>query len=593
MARLTFITFYNDFSVGVNVLSRTLSEADHDVATIFFKLPSQMPKSWFGEDPTCMETISPEGDIIGSNSDVNPATEKEVGILTDLIVELRTDILCLSTRSPDKDTMLQVMPKIRERFKGIIIAGGYGATFDVETYLEHVDYVFRGEGENRIVELMSKLARGESIRDFPNVAYRDGDRLTINKLGAPKELPLEKQTITDKSFYVENDRLYRYEERNELVRYPDAYSIFFGRGCISSCSYCSAGNWRNLYKSEGHSIGARRNRRIEDIIEELVGIRNEGYTFVNFRDEFLTAKLSDLKLFFELYEREVNLPFWAYLVPQQVLAHPELLEIAADAGFVDSVVGFQSGSDYINRTYFTRKFPTRVHLEYAHLLAKYNINAKYDFIVFNRAEKEEHIKETFELIQALPKKRSYVNCARLLYLPGTPASRLFAEFEDKPLDFGHYYGISLLYLICFIVPPDEFDRVLRDRKLSGSWEDLLAYYKNYLKENDIVFPTGTHADPESITTHRYARIIRKNKYSDIVLWGAGDYYRKMAGIFKGRNVRHHIDDSSAPAGNGISAPKVLAGETSPLPIFVCSPEKRRIKMKIIADFPKYPGKVYV
>lgn len=594
MKKITFITFYNDFSVGVNVLSRILTEEGHDVSTIFFKLPCQKPIKWFRKKPGCMETLTPYGDIMGSNSDVNRATDKEIDILIKLIGDLNPDIVCLSTRSPDRDTVLQIMPALRKTFKGLILAGGYGPTFDPETYAEVVDYVFRGEAENRIKELMEKIEKGESIENFDNIAYKRNGKLVINRLCAPDELPLREQTITEQSFYIENERIYKYEERNDLIRYPNAYSIFFGRGCISTCSYCNAGNWKNLYKKEGHIIGMRRNRHIEDVIHELKEIKNTGITFVNFRDEFLTAPLPELKRFFSLYEKEVNLPFWAYLVPQQAINHPELLEMAVDAGFVDTVVGFQSGSDYINRTYFTRKFLNKTHLEYARLLSKYNINIKYDFIVFNPAETDQHVKETFELIQELPKERSYLNCSRLLYLPGTPASQLFAEFEKIPLDFERYYSRALLYLICYVLPKEEFEKVLRDEKLTGSWQNLRLFYKEHLARNNITFPIGTHEIPGSITTHRYERILKKYKYTEVIVWGAGDYYREMAHIFKGTNITYHVDDEQYPQTDlRVSSPEILKNVKDSPPLFVCSPKKLEIKTRIRKDFPRFSGKVFV
>jgi radical SAM superfamily enzyme YgiQ (UPF0313 family) len=593
MARITFITYYNDFSVGVNVLSRVLIEDRHDVSTIFFKLPGFRQIKWFQKDPGCFEAISSEGEILGSNQDVNKPTDCETKLLTELVLELDPDILCISTRTPDHDVVLQTLPLLRKQFKGVILAGGYGPTFAPETYVDVVDYVFRGEAENRIAELISKIERGESIEEFDNICYRKNGKIVINKLGAPEELPLKKQTITKKSFYIENNRIYTYEERNELIRYPNAYSIFFGRGCISTCSYCTAGNWRNLYKREGYSIKARRNRQIEDVIDELISIKDTGITFVNFRDEFLTAKVSELKSFFRLYEREICIPFWAYLVPMQVLNDPEILEMAVNAGFVDTVVAFQSGSDYINRTYFTRLFSNKENLEYAHLLAKYHINMKFDFILFNPAETREHMMEAFKLLQVLPKKRSYVNCSRLFYLPGTPACELFAEYRKKSIDFEAEYAKVLLYLICFVLPEEEFYKLLKNEQMTSSWRRLKEFYTDYLKKHNIDFPIGTHEIPDSITTHRYQRILKKQKYPEIIIWGAGDYYKKMAGIFGGSNIRYHIEERDVLREGKVSSPSILADVKEPLPIFICAPQKREIKIKMHNDLPDYPGKIYV
>ena len=143
------------------------------------------------------------------------------------------------------------------------------------------------------------------------------------------------------------------------------YSTSVGRGCIGSCSYCSAGQWFKIYSNEGYKIEKRRNRSVQNVIDELFRIKDDGYTFVFFRDEFLFATIDYLKKFFKLYEEKINLPFWAQFVPNQMLNHTELIEMAVDAGFVATEIGFQSGSDRINREIYNRFIPNREIVEYA------------------------------------------------------------------------------------------------------------------------------------------------------------------------------------------------------------------------------------
>jgi len=594
MAKITFVTFYNDFSVGANVLADILIEARHDVSVIFFKLPTKLQIEWFRENPDCLEYITPYGDIMGTNSEINKPTDREIELLIDLVTGLNTEILCISSRSTDRELALQVLPLIRSKYKGMILAGGYGPTFDPETYARHVDYVFRGEAENTISELVALIEGGYSIKKFKNICYEENGKLVMNNLEVPEDVQFKKQTIPESTFYIEDDQIINFEDRKKVINIH-AYSTFFGRGCIMSCSYCTAGNWRDIYKKEGHSLKRRRNRPIDDIIDELMGIKDSGITFIHFRDEFLTARVPNLKRFFSLYERKIQIPFWAYLVPKQVIDNPELLEMAVDAGFVDTVVGFQSGSDYINRTYFTRLLPNKHHLEYAELLAKYHINCKYDFIIFNPAERKEHKLETFKLIQALPKERTSLNLTRLFYLPGTPASKLFTEKLIKPSEFERQYCDALLYLICFVVSKDDFDKILREQKMVSSWQRLLLFYKDYLDKHGIEFPVGTHDVPSSITTHRYQRIIKKRQYTDVIVWGNCDYYKEMAVIFRETNIRYHIDDEkrSADPKDNVVSPEILSNLERPHPLFICSPQKQKIKMKVIHDFPKYQGRIYV
>ncbi len=588
MAKITFVTFYNDFSIGVNVLSSILINHGHDVSVVFFKLPKKETISWFEDQADeFMEAVDCSGNILGGNAQINRWTNQEVSLLIGLLNKIEPDVICFSSRTTDNILAQDVLPKVRAATRAITLAGGFGPTLNPEIYAKLVDYVYIGEAENSINHLISKLEAGESIKEFPNICYLDGQNLTTNKLSDPDDLAFKVQIIPEETYYIDNNRVYPYHTRSEIVK-THTYSTFFGRGCISKCSYCSTGNWRSLYYREGFVIPARRNREIENIISELVELKKSGITFIHFRDEFMTGTYENLKQFFKLYENKVGLPFWAYLVPQQMLTHPDLIKSAVDAGWVDTETGFQSGSDFINRTIFNRRIPHKDTLKYVNLIAEYKINRQYDFIIFNPAEKKEHIQETFKLIQALPKKRAYLYMPRLYYFPGTPITHLIAQEHKTSSDFAYYYRIALLYLICFVTSKKEFDTVLNNEQLISSHQHLKEYYQTYLKKNDINFMFGTHEIPESITTHRYKRIIENNNYTDIIIWKESAYYDQMKTIFSNCNILSTIDTN-----NTQQAEKILKQTQSPIPLFICSPDKAGIKQKIHSECPEYPGKIYV
>ncbi len=594
MAKVTLVSFYNDFSVGINVLSSILIEAGHDVSVIFFKLPKKGSMDWFSEEAVeFMEAVDSYGNILGGNAEISRWTDTEVELLINQICELSPDVLCFSSRTMDNTLAREVYPKVRLRVDSVILAGGFGPSLNPEIYADMVDYVFVGEAENCIVELVDAIVSGESIKGFDSISYLEGGELIRNKLAPPGVLKFKKQIIPEETFYIDGDKIISYADRGEVVK-THTYSTFLGRGCISTCSYCSTGNWLTLYKNEGHTVSRRRNRPVEDVIEELKGVRDTEITFVHFRDEFMTTGAKELEHFFELYEREVNLPFWAYLVPKQILAHPNILKKALDAGFVDTEMGFQSGSDSINRSVFTRNLPHKETVEYSWMLEKHNVNRQYDFIIFNPAERPEHHKETFKLLQALPKKRAKLFLPRLYYFPLVPIHEILAEYRDVPIDFEHYYSIALLFLICFVVKENEFDQILNDEKMMGSWQKLRDYYREYIESHGIEFPFGSHAVADSITTPRYERILKKHGYRDVIVWGDDGYFNDMESIFADTNIVHFISD--LPEQGGVSeksSPEVLKGVKDEIPLFICSRRKQEIKLKMLSEYSDYPGRVYV
>ena len=589
MAKIALVTFYNDFSVGMNVLNSRLIIDGHDVVNIYFKLPiKKVIGSFSTEKVNYMEAVNAYGDIVGGNDMINRWTDVEIELLIKLLKDLSPDIIGFSSRSTDNDLATYLFPKIRQRVKAVTIAGGVGPSLNPEKYTGLVDYVYVGEAETTIQDLISILERGEDLSSFPGIHYKRGEAFVANRLANPNKSLFKKQILNKQSYYIENDHLYDYDNRQDLIS-THTYSTFYGKGCINKCSYCSIGNWHAIYSKAGYKVKPRRNRQVEDIIEELKELDTSGITFIHFRDEYLTARSTDLIRFFKMYEKEIGLPFWAYLVPQQVIECPEILKSAVDAGFVDTEIGFQSGSDYINRTVFNRNVPHKQTVAYTHMIDQYQINRKYDFIIGNPIEKEVHIKEAFKLIQSLPKDRAYLFLPKLFYFPNTPLSKLlkkysiFTEAENEK-----YYKIGLLYLICFVTQTSEFEKVLADDKLNSSSARLLDFYRELIREKNIEFPIGTHDVPGSITTHRYERILKNNRYQKIIIWKDNAYYDEMSHIFDGLEK---IEISDEPGTDPDHELIFDAGNT--VPVFICTGKKQQIKKHIWDQYPAFQGRVYV
>ncbi len=589
MAKVTFITAYNDFSIGVNVLSSLLEEDGHEISVIFCKLPTKKKIPWFTTDAKqYMEFVDAFGEIYCSHPGANPATPEETELLLEVLDRLSPDLIAFSMRTQDTLLAQLIIPAIRTRQSVPLIAGGFGPSLNPEIFAELVDYVFIGEAEGCIQELVRKIVAKEPITSFSNIAYLENGQLKRNPLSAPGSMAFKQQSLIKQTFIIDNNQLYDYAERAAIVK-TNAYSTFMGRGCIMTCSYCSIGNWGALYEDEGFTIKKRRNRPVDEVIAELIEAKERGFTFVHFRDEFLTTSRTELKRFFRLYEKEVGLPFWAYLVPKQILSDPEILDLAVDAGFVDTELGFQSGSDRINREVFTRYLSHEQTLKYAWMLEERHVNAKYDFIIFNPAETAADHEATFDLLQALPNKRSYLFMPRLFYYANTPIGDMLAPFDNEKLNADHYYRLALLYLICFSVPRDEFERVRADPKLAGSWQALKGYYQDHLEQSNYRLPIGTHDIPDSITTHRYQRILKKRGFSEVAVWGSGAYYQQLKEIFTGVKIRVHIDD----LGNGPLHPTRFDEIHDPLPLFICRPGKHEVKARLQTEWPHYPGPIIV
>ncbi len=590
--RTAIITFYNDFSVGVNVLSSLLTEHGHPVGVFFFKVPSVSQVNWFAENTReYMEVINHQGDILAGNAVTNRWTDTEVNLLVDELEKFDPDLLCFSSRTQDDPLAAEVYPVLRKRFQNCVtMAGGFGPSINIKHYALLVDYVFVGEAEGVICDLVDKLERGESLRDVDNMAFMDGETLVKNRLGCPGALKFSKQIFPNNVIYIDRNQVFSKEREKEIAK-PHCYSTFLGRGCVQSCSYCAAGHWQDMYKQQGYTVPKRRNRPVDDVIEELAELRNRDVTFVHIRDEYMTGPRNFMLDFFEKYEKRVGLPFWCYLVPQQIVKYPEILQAAVDAGFVDTEIGFQSGSDEINRTVFTRKLRHEVSVEYCHMLASYDINMKYDFIVFNPAERQEHVQQTYDLIRLLPKKRSYIFMPRLFYYDMVPINDILSGVRVQPEEFEAHYIRALSYLLCFVTDKADFEEIMADPAISGDWCTLKAFYQALLKERDITFNVGTHEVPDSITTPRYGRIIEKNNFLEAVVWGDESYFEPMRHVFPEPMKLHFMGNFTN--GHNPLPVEALDWLNPDLPVFVCTADKQKARAYFNAHHSGRSGQVYV
>ena len=107
-----------------------------------------------------------------------------------------------------------------------IILGGPEVTYNPRRVLEEcsADAVVMGEGEITIRELFSALERGVPLEGIEGVAYRDGDKVTVN---SPR-LPVE--SLDELPFVYEGA-----EFDNRIIYYESS------RGCPFSCTYCLSG----------------------------------------------------------------------------------------------------------------------------------------------------------------------------------------------------------------------------------------------------------------------------------------------------------------------------------------------------------------
>jgi hypothetical protein len=361
------------------------------------------------------------GQIRARSIDITQTTPNEWDLFRKALTDFKPNLLGFSSRSNMDLHMLRVMHEARVACpRTPIVCGGHGPTYNPLHYLKGgADMAVRGEGEGTWAEIIAALEQGINWRCIRNVCYLQNGKLSCNSL-RPQLTNLDDvpPPLTGDNFvsFIENDRL---EKRDPA--FADAqFSIWRGRGCIGTCSYCAAPVWERMYRAEGHKFAKYRKRKTEAIFQELETAQQHGIQRVYFIDDYFVDYPGNLIRFFQEYKSRIGLPFKAHLHSEQLVRRPDVLQAALDAGFESYSIGFQSSMENISRTVYGRPHPFTNFLALAYSLFNDFVTVQYHFISGTSLNDKYEQAEKFRLIAQLP------------FDPAIPGRTLLFDFRFFP-----------------------------------------------------------------------------------------------------------------------------------------------------------------
>lgn len=481
MACITFLSIYDSINIGVKSLRNQVQLAGHKCHTIFFKMPSVVETDRLIKESLCYEyTINDK--LYGSNYDVDPWTEEEFDLLVSEIDRLNPDVLALSCRSWFDPLAAAFVSRLRERVTNralLIIAGGYGPSFNVEHYAHCCDYVFVGESEDALVDFLGHFnTLNQARQNIGNIAYVENGQLRTNE-----PVPLRKALSSYKVATIE-PHASLINTNNILPVDPvninrSRYFLLAGRGCVGSCSYCSGGYWRSIYKT---TLPKRRNRPIADIRNELGEVAQLGFRYIQFVDEFFIFPRKELLDLFEFMRKEIRIPFFCYLHPQMIVEHPEILHAAVEAGLNDTIVAFQTGSPEFAERIYHRKMKIPLLLRFAELIHQYEaVSKKYHFITGNPVEPDAVFLETLNIIKSLPFRhgKDTINAFKLNVFPMSPLQTIFRECGAGTVATEKSFTYGLLHYLRLLVDDSTMHSILNEYKAGDRPFELQRIVREY------------------------------------------------------------------------------------------------------------------
>jgi anaerobic magnesium-protoporphyrin IX monomethyl ester cyclase len=247
-----------------------------------------------------------------------------------IIREYKPDLLVLYTGYMSEQNDLDFADGLIEELGLDTVIVGPFASIDPKKTLsksKHIKKLIVGEFEHPCGE----LARGDKPADIMNLAFKDGDRITVNPIRPYLSSgELDEIGFVSKFFKKQLD-IYRYKTPSELYPYMD---IMTGRGCQwGLCTYCL---WVHTFiKGRVYNL-----RSIENVIEEFAYIEKEipEIRSVMIQDDTFTEERAEAFCRMKI-ERGIKLPWSCYARGNMSLG---VLKLMKQCGCRNLHVGYES-----------------------------------------------------------------------------------------------------------------------------------------------------------------------------------------------------------------------------------------------------------
>ncbi len=327
------------------------------------------------------------------------------------IKRLKPDVIGFSVLSATFPTANAIAKKVKEWNPNLtIIYGGILATFCAQEILSHcdfVDIVVRGEGELTIVDLLEKLEGRRDLSGVLGISYRQNGKLLENN-DRPLIRDLDSLPIPDRKLFQHTYKFYG--------KIATAIST---RGCPYRCRFCSC--WK-------FSQGKWRLRSVENVIEELIYLQDEGFEEVLFTDDAFNANPKRILKFARLLKKE-KLDFYWHINGRIDVGDVHLLRTLVKLGCKTICYGIESANQRILDYYNKRTTPD---IAIAAVKKAKKAGIEYisgGFIIGAPTETKEEVLNTIKFGLKLQKYGLTALQFQLLFI--SPGTELYQEFVNK------------------------------------------------------------------------------------------------------------------------------------------------------------------
>ncbi len=267
--------------------------------------------------------------------------------------EKATTILAYSTLTSFFQYYLKLNLQIKQQFPEVFsVYGGPHPTYFPEMIEEEgVDAVCIGEGEYPMLEMVTSLSTGKSVKSIQSWWVKEDKKIYKNPVW-PLIENLDELPLPD-------HELFRQARPNKISQ----AIIMTSRGCPYKCTYCYNHIKSEIYKGKGTVI---RRRSVDNVMEELRQIKENNYSFIRFMDDLFILSHKWIEEFSKKYKEQIGLPFSCLVRANYISA--DIAKKLKEAGCYRMTMGVEAGNDYVRNNILKRNMTKETMIKAARVI---------------------------------------------------------------------------------------------------------------------------------------------------------------------------------------------------------------------------------
>jgi anaerobic magnesium-protoporphyrin IX monomethyl ester cyclase len=278
-----------------------------------------------------------------------------------------------------------------------IVCGGGIMTNDRQYAFQLLrpDFAVVDEGEYVIVDLLDRLAKGESMKGCGGVDYWEDGKQKLNTIRTPiselDDLPYPDYDFMDIDTFFQ---IFAQRHDNFHVRShkrPRMLPVLTGRSCPFKCTFCQ-------YSTLEGSRRKYRGRQMEHVVDEIVHFHDRyQFNILKIYDDLFSVKEHWIREFCErIKETKLDIRWNASMRVGDV--NVDLLKEMKDAGCIHIGYGFESASNEV-LTSMAKRITRDQIISAIQSPEEAGIGVQGNFIYGDPAETEETVQETSEFFE--------------------------------------------------------------------------------------------------------------------------------------------------------------------------------------------------